>query len=76
MQNEEHPFFLHAPAHLLQERVKLVVPALATLLSGAAGHMRRDLLPLLGANVGDQRHQFGVLHVVPGSLARSADRLV
>ena len=68
IQYEEDPFFLNTPCLLFEERIKLVVPALAALLSGAAGHLEGDLLPLLGADLGDQRHQVRVLLVVPRSL--------
>lgn len=47
----EHPVLFCWPSCLFQERVKLIVPALTALFTGAAGHVARDHIPLERANL-------------------------
>lgn len=70
MQDEQDPVFFDRPVRLLQERVELVVPALATLLARATFHLESHVFPLVRAHFRDHPEQLYVLLVTPGAFTR------
>jgi hypothetical protein len=64
----EDPFFLSAPADLLDLRVQVVVPALTALLSDPSWEVLSDQSPLLGTVLVDKVKDHAILFLSPGSL--------
>ena len=64
----EDELLLKAPVVLLDPRIQMVVPALATLLPDAAWQVVRDVGPLLGAVALHQRQHKLVFFLAPGAL--------
>ena len=68
MQDVENPLFLLCPLGLLEQRIKLVMPAFTALLARSVLHLLGHDLPLMWTDVSDHAQEDLILLLLPGSL--------
>ena len=68
VQDVENPLFLLCPLGLLEQRIKLVMPAFTALLARSVLHLLGHDLPLMWTDVSDHAQEDLILLLLPGSL--------